>query len=72
MTNAVTVAQGVSSAMFDVRGKAAGIATLTISSGTNSQTITFTVTPLTRCDDNNATLQLARALPAGSHLVIGS
>lgn len=58
-----TVGPGVSSATFDVRGRMAGSATLTISSGTNSQTITFTVTSLTLSDGKTATMQLAGMLP---------
>lgn len=70
--NAVTVGPGISSTMFDVRGKMAGLATLTISSGTNSQSITITVTGLTLCDDKNSMIQLAGTLPGARHLVIGS
>jgi hypothetical protein len=64
--NAVHVDQGISSVTFDVLGKAVGPATITVSSGTNSMTITITVISLTLSDDKASTTQLAEALPSGS------
>lgn len=57
------VGPGVSSATIDVRGRMVGSATLAISSGTNSQSIPFTVTSLTLSDGKTATMQLGGTIP---------
>lgn len=63
---------GVSSVTFDVLGQMAGSAIITASSGTNSMSITITVTGITLSDDKNSTTQIAGAFPIPDRRVAGS
>jgi hypothetical protein len=63
---------GVSSVTFDVLGQMVGSAIITASSGTNSMSITITVTGVTLSDDKDSTTQIAGALPIPDRRVAGS
>jgi len=63
LPNVVHVDPGVSSAVFEVQGQALGSATIIVSTGTNSMTITITVISLTLSDDKHSTIQLAGPYP---------
>jgi hypothetical protein len=63
---------GVSSVTFDVLGQMVGSAIITASSGTNSMSITITVTGITLFGDKDSTTQLAGALPIPDRRVAGS
>jgi hypothetical protein len=63
---------GTSSITFDVLGKAAGWPTITASSGTNSMTLTITVTSLTLSDDPQPAVRLAGVHPVPRRVVIVS